>query len=856
MRRVTWLKLAILILPVLGALLATGSGQQTSREAEESARIQTGMAHLSAGNLPEAIREFKQVLQENPSLDGVHFYLSQAYNRMDRWKEALKHIDRAIQLRPQNPPYYNHRALIFSRQKQFTKALTAILKAIELRPPSHLKYYYFNLAGIYRDLLRLDDARDTYSKTLAIDPNFYRARVELGKIYLDRNRTEKALEQFTLAAQIEPATAELYRLMGRAHARAQNHPEAVRAFRRALELNPRLHTIHYRLGMSLKHLGQIEASQRHLETFQSLQAEAEQKEYHDLQVEVARRSDLQRPQELQEDLSPVQVPLHPPASRLPDGDEPPRPAEVLFRNVAREAGVDFRHLNGATPEKYMPETMGSGGLFFDFNNDGWIDIFLVNGGSLVDAELAASARHSLYRNNADGTFREVTPGSGIGKNGYGMGACAADYDNDGWVDLYLAQFGENVLYRNNGDETFSDVTPAAGVGSTLWSSSCAFADIDNDGDVDLYVVNYVDFALDNHKYCGSHVEGLRSYCHPNVYQALPDLLYRNDGDGTFTDITREASVYSLDGKGLGVAFGDYNGDGWTDIYVANDSVSNFLYRNQGNGKFSETALWAGVAVDGNGPPEAGMGTDWGDFDNDGLLDLYVTNLNSETHTLYHNAPDGLFTDVTWQAGLGEPTLPFVGFGTAFFDYDSDGDLDLVVAQGHILDNVHKSHDNITYPQRNLLFRNEKKGIFAELGLASGPGFKLEKVSRGLAFGDIDNDGDLDLLINNCNQTADLLRNEGRTGNNWLLVKTFGTKSNRDGIGTRLSLTANQHTQIRQVSAGSSYQSQNDLRVHFGLGHTSHIDVLELRWPSGTVDVLKNVKINQILKIREGKGIVP
>jgi hypothetical protein len=479
----------------------------------------------------------------------------------------------------------------------------------------------------------------------------------------------------------------------------------------------------------------------------------------------------------------------------------------------------------------------------------------VNGGSLVNTKLAAEGQSSLYRNNGDGTFREVSRQAGLRNRGYGMGACAADYDNDGQEDLYLTNFGSNVLYHNNGDGAFRDVTEKAGVGFSSWGSSCGWADIDHDGYLDLFVVNYVDFAVSNNKFCGSLVEGLRSYCHPNVYRGLPNVLYRNNRDGTFTDITQEAGVFTRAGKGLGIAFGDYNNDGWPDIYIANDSVANFLYRNLGNGTFSEVGLSAGVAVDENGLPKAGMGTDWGDFDNDGLLDIYVTNLNSQTNTLYRNNGGGLFTDVTWQAGLGEPTLPFVGFCTAFLDYDNDGNLDIVVANGHILDNVSQSRDNITYPQRKLLFRNEGNGTFKEVGLSAGPGFRLEKVGRGLAVGDIDNDGDLDLLINNCNQTADLLRNDNYTKNHWLMIKTVGTKSNRDGIGTRLTLTANGFTQIREIKAGSSYQSQNDTRVHFGLGKASSVDRLELRWPSGTLDALKDLTTDQILTVREGEGII-
>ncbi len=536
----------------------------------------------------------------------------------------------------------------------------------------------------------------------------------------------------------------------------------------------------------------------------------------------------------------------------PPGSLQPR---VLFQEVTMQAGIHFQHINGATPEKYFPETMGSGALFFDYNNDGWPDIFFVDGGSLVDAGLAHQARSRLYRNNGDGTFADVTEQSGIRNLGYGMGACAADYDNDGWVDLYITNFGRNVLYHNNGDGTFTDVTEKAGVGLRSWSTSCAFADVDNDGHVDLFVVNYVDFGLTNNKYCGDPVQNVRMYCHPNVYNGLPNVLYHNNGDGTFTDVTKKAGLYTTAGKGLGVVFGDYNNDGWMDIFVANDSVPNFLYQNQGHGTFKEVGFLAGAAVNANGRPGAGMGTDMADYDNDGLLDIFVTHLDMEANTLYHNIGQGIFEDATFQTGLGEPSLPFVGFGTALFDYDNDGYLDLAVANGNVLDNATYFRDNATYAQRKLLFHNEGNGTFKEIGLGSGPGFALRKVGRGLAVGDFDNDGNLDLLITNNGQTADLLRNDGGNRNHFLMVRTIGTKSNRDGIGARLKLTVGSTTQVREVKAGSSYLSQNDMRVHFGLGQATRADRLEVRWPSGRVDVLENLEANQFLTLQEGGGIV-
>src|SRR5262245_14871699 len=527
---------------------------------------------------------------------------------------------------------------------------------------------------------------------------------------------------------------------------------------------------------------------------------------------------------------------------------------VTFSDFTRQAGINFKHENGASAQKYLPETMSAGALIFDYDNDDWPDIFLVNGGSFVDRGAAAAARHRLYHNNKDGTFKDTTAASGIVVSGFGMGACSADYDNDGWPDLYVTGVESDKLYRNNGNGTFADVTAKAGVGGNgQWSSSCAFADIDNDGDIDLYVTNYVDFTVKNNKYC-SAMQNIRTYCHPNVYNPAPHILYRNNGDGTFTDITKEAGVYRTDGNGLGVVFGDYDNDGWIDIYVANDSVPNFLFHNKGKGIFEEVGLRAGVSIGVEGRPLAGMGTDMADIDGDGLLDIIVTNLDRETHSLYRNLGKGLFSNVTFESGIGQATLPFVGFGVAFLDYDNDSDLDLAIANGDIIDNVSLFRDNTTHEQRNLLLQNDGTGRFHDVGPASGPGFALKKVSRTLVVGDLDNDGDLDIVIGNNGQTADLLRNEGGNRNNSLLIRAIGTKSNRDGIGARLKLTVGGRTLTRHIKAGSSYQGQNDLRVHFGMEKAAQADRLEILWPSGLVDTVEAIKANQIIAVTEGRGV--
>jgi hypothetical protein len=533
---------------------------------------------------------------------------------------------------------------------------------------------------------------------------------------------------------------------------------------------------------------------------------------------------------------------------------PEAPTAVRFADATAEAGIEFRHVNGASPDKHLVETIGSGGLFFDYDGDGWIDVFLVDGGSIADPAVARQARHRLFRNRGNGTFQDVTAQSGLQHRNYGMGACAGDYDNDGRVDLYVTNVGPNTLYRNAGNGSFTDVTRAAGVGSPLWSTGCAFADLDKDGDLDLFVTNYVTSDPAQNPFCGNASLKARSYCHPIIFDPQPNIVYRNNGNGTLTDVSTESGVAAFLSYGLGVVIADYDDDGWPDVFVANDSAPNFLFRRKGPWRYEEIALRAGVAVASDGRARAGMGTDAGDYDGDGVLDLIVTNLDYEMYSLYRGLGRQLFAYATPESGLGPATLPFVGFGVVFFDFDNDMQLDLAFANGHIIDNPLLRRAGSTHGQRKLLFRNTGSRRFADATASAGPGFALEKVGRGLAAGDIDNDGDLDLLVTNNGQTADLLRNDGDHGNA-LVVRLMGKQSNRDGVGTRLRLTTGPRTQIREVKAGSSYLGQNDLRQHFGLGTIQRVDRLEVRWPSGRNEVVPNVSANQIITIREGEGIV-
>jgi len=544
-------------------------------------------------------------------------------------------------------------------------------------------------------------------------------------------------------------------------------------------------------------------------------------------------------------------------SALPDARQQPIPAtsaDVVFRNIAAAAGLGVTHVNGASPDKYFAEIMGSGGLFFDFDADGWIDVFIVDGGSIADPRVAATARHRLYRNRGNGTFEDVTAQSGIRHREYGMGACAGDYDNDGAIDLYVTNYGPNVLYHNAGHGRFTEV-PGAGGAATgpLWSTSCAFVDVDKDGFLDLFVTNYVDAQRTNNKFCGKDTPPrIRGYCHPLAYDPLRSVLYHNTGKGTFEDVSMKAGIAAYRGNGLGVAVTDVDDDGWPDVFVANDGMPNFLFRNKGKGVFEEVGLLAGVSVAADSKPRAGMGTAFGDFDGDGKLDLVVTNHEFEMHSLFRSLGGGVFTDVTQESGLGPLTLPYVGFGVAFLDFDNDTRNDLAIVNGNVVDNIALFRKGAKHAQPSLLLRNVGDR-FRSVGTQAGPAFAVETVSRALAKGDIDNDGDLDLLITSNGGAVQLLLNEGGNRNNALLVRTIGTKSNRDGIGARLRLTVGARTLVDQVSSGSSYLAQNDLRVHFGLASATKADRLEIAWPSGRVDVVENLPANHVITVREGEG---
>ncbi len=511
------------------------------------------------------------------------------------------------------------------------------------------------------------------------------------------------------------------------------------------------------------------------------------------------------------------------------------PASPRFAERSAALGIRFSHRHFGTGEKYMPENMAPGVAVFDYDGDGRLDVYLVQGAPIgPDVDPAAAppeAANRLFRQTGDGGFEDVTARAGVGDRGYGMGASFGDVDRDGDLDLYVTNFGANVLYRNRGDGTFEDATAAAGVGCAAWSVGAGFFDPDSDGDLDLFVVNYVDFAFDNHKWCGDARRGIRSYCHPDVYDGLGDVFYRNQGDGTFADAGRAAGIVASPAdKGLGVAFSDFDGDGRIDAYVGNDSTMNYLYLGRGDGTFQESALVSGVGFNGSGAAEASMGIEIGDLDGDGRAEIFVTHLDRETNTLYRSRGGGLWQDATEAAGLAAPSLPWVGFGTVFFDHDDDGDLDIFVANGHIIDNIELFDPARSWRQPAQLFDNQGDGRFVEISEALGLAGPL--VGRGAAAADLDGDGDADLVVAQNDGPALALINETGSENGSATVRLAGGAGNPQGFGARLELTAGGRRQTRELASASSYLSQGPPEVRFGLGAAAAIDTLAVRWPSG------------------------
>jgi len=527
--------------------------------------------------------------------------------------------------------------------------------------------------------------------------------------------------------------------------------------------------------------------------------------------------------------------------------------KIAFTDITTQAGISFRHV--ASPEKkYIVESMSGGVALFDYDNDGDLDIYLVNSLTVDLVKTKGKTKSQLYRNLGGGKFTEVAEKAGVSDIGWGMGVAVGDYNNDGFEDLYVTCLGPDYLFKNNGDGTFTNVTAKAGVSDPRWSTGASFFDYDRDGDLDLFVSNYVDFDVNNLPEFGQgkscQYKSIAVQCGPRGLKGAGDSLYRNNGNGTFTEVSKAAGVSDPDGYyGLGVITSDFDEDGLIDIFVANDSTPNFHYRNKGDGTFEEIGFVAGTGVNENGSEQGSMGVTVGDYDHDGKLDLFVTNFADEYNTLYHNNGKNSFTDLSYAAKVAAVSLPYVGWGTKFFDYNNDGWVDLFVANGHVYPQLPG------YRQRRLLHRNNRDGTFSEVSADFGAVLTEDRVSRGVAFGDIDNDGDIDLIIADLDGPPQLLRNDGGNTDNSILIKTVGVKSNRSGIGARVTVVSGDLTQVDEVRSGDSYISQSDLRLHFGLQKRTKVDSIEVHWPSGVVDKVSSVGVNRIVTIKEGQGKV-
>ncbi|MGO8759692.1 MAG: CRTAC1 family protein [Terracidiphilus sp.] len=539
------------------------------------------------------------------------------------------------------------------------------------------------------------------------------------------------------------------------------------------------------------------------------------------------------------------------------GSEVSQPSQIRFEEIAAKSGLNFITNNCATANKNQIETMVAGVALLDYDGDGYLDIYLVNGAEIPSLEKVSPAYwNRLFHNNHDGTFTDVTEKAGVAGAGYGMGVAVGDYDNDGRPDIFLANVTGNQLFHNNGDGTFTDVTEKAGVagavhfGRKMWSVGAGWFDYNNDGLLDLFVVNYCKWEVNKDPYCALK-EALRAYCHPNQYLPLYNTLYRNNGDGTFTDVSHETGISAALGKGMSVSFADYDGDGFMDAFVANDTTPNFLFHNLGGKRFEEVGVLAGVAYSPDGNALSGMGSDFRDVNNDGLPDIWHTAVEHEDFPLYINQGGDQFFDATVPSGLGQSTNAMTGWGNGIFDFDNDGWKDLFVARANVMDNIQQAIPSQSYPERNSVFRNLRNGKFEEVGEQAGADFLLPGAHRGVAFGDIDNDGRIDAVVTSLNGQVKLFRNVSGTGHHWILLRLVGTRSNRMGIGAKVKITTEDgRSQWNEVTTAVGYASSSDCRVHFGLGENRLIEELEIVWPSRIRQLMRKVEVDRILTIEE------
>jgi Flp pilus assembly protein TadD len=774
--------------------------RQTQQQITPGERLRRAGALFDQRRFAEAAEEARAVRELDPKLRQAWRLSGLSLQLAGRAPEAEREFVSALELFPDDPELWFYLARVQYLQSSLKAAESSARRALQLQPDH---------ANAHTQLAMTLEALNDYPVAL----DHYRRGVELGQklqrpptlplvyaanLLVKLNRVEEALDYLTRAANIDPQSSEIRLTRGRALERLGRLAEAEKEYNRAATNDAS---------------GQARAALERLRAGATGNRGAGK-----------------------------------PASSL---------ALIRFRNVAEQARLDFVLSNDASPRKYQVETMSGGVAAFDYDNDGWTDVYFVNG-----AELPAMKKSSpkfwnrLYRNNRDGTFVDVTEKAGVKGEGYSMGVAATDYDNDGDQDLFVAGVNRNILFRNDGKGRFDDVTEKAGLTGVdpqrgkMWAVASAWLDYDNDGDLDLFVANYCKWTPESDPYCGATKEGWRTYCFPDRYEGLPNQLFRNNGDGTFADVSSQSGVAKHIGKGMGVAFADYDEDGFVDVFVANDTLPNFLFRNNGRGGFEEVGLTAGVAVNDSGRPVSSMGVDFRDYDNDGSPDLIVSALEGETYPLFRNLGKGFFADATWQSGLGAETVKRSGWGLGLFDFNNDGFKDLFTANAHVNDNI-ELYNNQTYRQPNSVYAGAGGGAFLEASREAGADFQIKRAHRGCAFADFDNDGRVDVVTTSLNEPVELFRNESARESHWLAIKLIGVKSNRDGIGAKIKLVrADGDVQFNQITTSAGYASSSDLRAHFGLGEKKNVKLIEIRWPSGATQRLKEVAADRLITVTE------
>jgi enediyne biosynthesis protein E4 len=747
----------------------------------------SGLSLQLTGRLPEAEEEFVNALKRFSTDADLWFYLARAQYLQFEMKSGSQAARKAIELKPDHADAHLQLGMILEAQQEFTSALNSYQRSIEL------------------------NRRQQRPLTLPL--------FKIGQLLSKLNRLNDALEHLTSAVTLDQRSSEIRLARGRVLERLGRIAEARKEYEQcvAIDGNP----------LARSQLDRVRSGG------------------------VTAPKDATKP-------NPIAV--------AGDGSSGPPGSLVkvetvdrmLFRNDAVRAGLNFVLRNSASPRKYQVETMTGGVAVLDYDNDGWLDIYFVNGAELPSMKKISSQYwNRLFRNNRQGGFTDATSEAGVAGDGYGMGTAVADYDNDGDQDIFVAGVNRNILYQNQGGGRFRDVTSSSSlegidpVRGKLWSVAAAWVDYDNDGKLDLFVANYCKWNITIDPYCGDPRPGYRTYCFPARYEGLPNQLFRNNGDGTFSDVSQSSGIGRHIGKGMGVAAADFNDDGFPDIFVANDTVPNFLFQNDGRGGFQEVALPVGVAVNESGQAVSSMGVDFRDYDNDGRPDLIVSALEGETFPVFRNIGKGFFSDETFPSRLGVGTLKRSGWGLGVFDFNNDGFKDLFTVNSHVNDNIELYNEQV-YRQPNSIFANLGDGEFQDMSTSAGPDFQAPRAHRGCAFGDFNNDGKVDVVTTSLNEPAELFRNESAEGNHWLTLQLIGTRSNRDGLGARIKLTASSGAvQFNHATTSVGYASSSDRRIHFGLGREKIVRTLEIKWPSGTVQILKDVRGDQILTVKEG-----